>query len=124
MEGSLVYKYVIVLLVVLLSSCAPMPGNTLFKSMKEPTKISEIEDFKEIPQGFWKTNASCYANGFKHKPVMATISLLLGAPILGCSSIRVREGKVVKCHIYYPKGDEYIRQHELRHCMGYKDVLY
>ena len=118
------YKLLILTLVALLSSCAPMPGNTLFKGIKEPMKISEIKDFKEIPQGFWKTNASCYANGFKHRPVMATISLLLGAPILGCSSIIKRGDKIVKCHIYYPKGDEYIRQHELRHCMGYKDVLY
>lgn len=118
------HKYIILVLVVLLSSCAPMPGNTLFKGMTEPMKISEIEDFKEIPQGFWKTNASCYANAFKNSPIKATISAALMAPILGCSSIVKRGDKIVKCHIYYPKGDEYIRQHELRHCMGYKDVLY
>lgn len=101
-----------------------MPGNTLYSGMTEPTPIEQIPDFKEIPQSFWKTNMTCYGRAFKHKPVIATISALLMAPVLGCASIKKESGKIVKCHIYYSEGDEYTRQHELRHCMGYKDVLY
>lgn len=118
------YRYLVVLLAVLLSSCAPMPGNTLFKQVKEPMKISEIKDFEEHPQNLLTTIGSCYAVSMKVRPVTTLIAASLMVPILGCADIKVKKGVITKCHIYYPKGDERIRQHELRHCMGYKDVLF
>lgn len=120
-------KYLILLLVLSLSSCAPMPGNTLFKEVKEPMKISEIKDFKENPQNLLKVVGSCYIVSMKANPIFTTVATGLGVPpiALGCADIRVnRDGVITKCHIYYPTGDERIRQHELRHCMGYKDVFF
>lgn len=106
-----------------ISGCAPMPGDELFETMTQPTAIEDIPDFQEKPQNLFATIASCYAVSFKVRPLTTIAMGYMGVPILGCCDILLKDGKIAKCHAYYPTGDEYIRKHELKHCQGYKDKL-
>lgn len=104
--------------------CAKMPDEKLFPGLSVPTALNDIPDFKEVPQGLVSTIGSCYVVSFKVRPFFTIFAATMGVPILGCCDILVRDGKVVKCHAYYPEGDEYIRKHELQHCKGYDDKLF
>lgn len=77
-----------------------------------------------MPQSLGATILSCYGVAFKTRPILATFAALNLVPILGCCDIYKKDGKIVKCHAYYPTGDEYIRKHELKHCEGYDDSLF
>ncbi len=109
----------------LMCGCAPMPDNTkLFKQIKEPQNVEDIADFKEHPGGLWETIGKCYVISYPSHPIRNTLALLTFTPVIGCAQIQIRDGKITKCHVYYPKGDEYTRTHELNHCRGYADKLF
>lgn len=122
---ALICYCIAIFVLVFMISCAPMPNKSkLFPQVKEEQKLEDIQDFKEHPANLWKTIATCYAVSYPTHPIRNTVALMFMTPILGCSSIRAEGGKIVKCHIYYPKGDEYTRTHELNHCRGYADKLF
>lgn len=112
------------ILLLLASGCASISSTKLLQGVNKPIELEEIEDYKEIEQNLFSTIFSCYGVALKTRPFVALSSAVMGIPILGCCDILVKDGKVVKCHAYFPEGDEYIREHEIQHCKGYADELF
>jgi len=118
------YFFLVVLLA--LCSCAPMPGNTLFKGLEHSTPIAEIESVN-TQFGLWNATKNCNAiswnNGGKGQVVLNCI--LNNCLVYGCSLVKWNEsGDIYQCDIYAAWDVEWIMKHEMRHCEGYDDVLY
>jgi hypothetical protein len=115
---------VIILLVLTMASCAPMPGNQLFPGLTQPTPIEDVLVVEHT--GFLESQAACTKGlwnlGGKH---VVLLSCLLNACIVpACAILEDNgEGVITRCDIYTPFLG-FGREHELRHCEGYSDVLY
>lgn len=111
--------------IIALSSCAPMPGNNLMHGVREPTSIENV-DVRLHKANILSTSAKCLSMLWAEKQYgMTMLAILANSGIIpACAKpwISVETGKVVECDIYY-SADMFLK-HELRHCMGYADVLY
>jgi len=117
-------KTISALLLLGLTACAPMPGNTLFPGLDHPTPIEEVAVTIHIDA--LKTSIYCnkamWESG-KEGLVIANIALNFGM-IPACSTMRWTDGKITTCDIYASFDWQWMIDHEMRHCMGYADVLY
>ena len=112
------------LLILLLSSCSPMPGSWgLQPGIERAHDLSEVE-VTEHPGTVWDTMCACnglyWDNGLGGKlGVISTLGLTMG-----CSVISGTQPGVIRWReIWYPAGWEHVREHELKHCQGYADLF-
>ncbi len=116
-------KFILILL--LLSGCAPMPGNVLFKGLEHDTPLNNVKVVEHI--GWVVTTKTCdsllYTSG-NYKPLVLNC-ILNGCVVFGCAQALWDEnGDIYQCNVYLAWDSDHLRKHELRHCMGYADDLY
>jgi len=109
-----------------LVGCAPMPGNTLFPGLTEPTALKDIDNLT-ITIDDEETTRICNAgvwNGGNYYPVF--LNCLINLCIIpGCAEVLWGDdGHIHTCNVYMSWDWDWLRAHELRHCMGYDDILY
>lgn len=64
----------------------------------------------------------CHELAFRERPFLALLSL---GTLPACSLVeRDGSGGVQSCEVWVPRGIDWMKEHELRHCMGYRDSLY
>lgn len=107
-----------------LLSCAPMPGNLLFKGLDHPTPLENIEITETI--SFTETYIFCNKMMAEHRPGLFVFNVFMNLGFYpGCVILQWdKDGNINKCDTYISFDLEWLREHELRHCMGYDDVLY
>lgn len=111
----------ILLLLLLLAACAPMPGTTLFPELTHPTPIEQVEVVVTIDA--FETQKYCWESIPTHQKVLSCI--LNACWIPACAMpFRNTEGDIKKCYVYLSFDNDYLREHELKHCEGFKDVFY
>ena len=101
-----------------------MPGNTLMKGISKEANLDDIELI--IHKGnFISTSAACHKITWPINPWMSILSVPLNFGVVpGCSLIQFNgDGEIYKCEVWY-SGFEFLLEHELRHCRGFKDRLY
>ena len=113
----------ILLLCLILSGCAPMPGGELFPEISQPADLEDIHITKTI--GVQITTEKCGQALFDYNPKVfwANVLLNFGIP-LGCAIVHHVDGVPVMCEVYAVADWDWIINHELRHCQGFKDSLY
>ena len=111
----------ILLLCLILSGCAPMPGPELWPGLTEPTPIEQVD--VTITIGLVETVAECNSRMAWHQ---VALGCLLNFCIpMGCSTAHWDDtGKIYKCEIWAVADWDWIIDHELKHCEGYRDKLY
>ncbi|MDX9833010.1 MAG: hypothetical protein RBU35_22260 [Anaerolineae bacterium] len=110
------------LLILLLSACSPMPGN--FGLIDGVTRVHSLDEMEvvEHPGGLIETASACNRLHWGRGERIGV--LLTGGCTLGCSLVSGQAvGQIERCEIWYPDGWEYVREHELKHCQGYRDLL-
>jgi len=111
----------ILLAILLVSSCAPMPGNDLLTGLSQPTSLETVRITKTV--GLWETTSFCNRGMEPH--VVALNCLLNACVVMGCADVKWNEeGHIESCDIYVAYDWDWIVDHEMRHCMGYADVFY
>ena len=110
----------LVVLSLLLSSCAPTPGNTLQKGVTHETPLAKMALI--VHKGnFITTSVACHKATWPYKPWLSVASIFLNFGIVpACCMVEYDgSGGVRGCEVWY-SGFDFQLQHELRHCMGYK----
>ena len=99
-----------------------MPGNDLYPGLTEAVPLEEVD--VTITVGFEEASQTCNRLMAElGKPWMVVFNCLFNYCIsFGCSVFHHNEGKVESCEVYVAW--EFLLDHELRHCQGYKDVWY
>ena len=106
----------------LLISSSPMPGN--FGMIDGVTRVHSLGEMEVIehPGGLIETASACNRLHWGRGERIGV--LLTGGCTLGCSLISgPAVGQIERCEIWYPEGWEWVRQHELKHCQGYRDLF-
>lgn len=114
-------RYLLLVLALILCSCAPMPGSVLFEGLTEPTPIEEVRIHKTV--GWVETSVECSK---RIKPHLVFLNCLLNfCVVMGCAEVYWDDtGKVTDCYVWAAADWDWIVDHELKHCEGYKDKLY
>lgn len=102
-----------------------MPGNTLFSKLEQPSKLEDIQVIEVV--GFTETQIVCSKAIWDTKKYIVVINCVLNACIIpACALVYDMDsnGQSDTCLVYLSWDIDSLRQHELRHCMGYNDVLY
>ena len=111
-------------IVIIIAGCAPMPGNTLYPGLSEPTKLEEIADYKVVINPI-TTPIECNKILLKYEQYGLFALNFVGnlGYIVGCADLHasVETGKIDKCHVYIAFPFDLLLFHENRHCMGYQD---
>lgn len=102
-------------------SCAPMPGNTLMQGVSRESLPEEVEIIETVD--FFETQQYCNQNAPIHQLVLNCVTNACFIPACAVPFVD-KEGVVRKCYIYMWTENGYLREHETRHCYGFKDVLY
>jgi len=100
-----------------------MPGEKLHPLLLEPTPLEEVD--LTVIVGVEETTEFC-GNKMLELGMYKTFTFNLIANFgiqFGCALYEIVDGKVKKCDVYVA-WEWYLLDHELRHCMGYKDVWY
>lgn len=116
-------RMMVLISLLLTASCAPMPGNTLFDGLTHPTPVEDVK--VTVTTGVDEASQNCnrlFAEQGSYGMIIA--NCLLNACIwAGCADVQWDyEGDIYSCDIYVAS-DLFI-DHEMRHCLGYADVLY
>jgi hypothetical protein len=116
----------LVLILLLCSACTPLPGNNLLLTLTEPTPLSEVEVIETV--GLIDATLFCNKMLVKYNAYGAMLLNCIGngCMVFGCAEIFLNKAntKVAKCDVYLAWDLNILREHEMRHCMGYSDVLY
>jgi hypothetical protein len=108
-------------ILLLMTSCAPMPGNTLFTGLTHETKLEDVEVIVTISA--YETQLYCtqYAPWY-----MVALNCVTNACFIpACAIMQFDDtGGVKKCYVYSWIDVDFLIEHETRHCQGYKDLLY
>ena len=112
----------ILILSLLLSSCAPLPGTQLYPELTEAVELEDID--LTVTIGFEETSQFCNKKMTElgYEWMVAFNCLFNFCASLGCAVYEYDDGKINKCDVYVAW--EFLLDHELRHCQGYKDVWY
>jgi len=105
----------------LLSSCAPMPGNTLLQGVSRESSLDEVEII--VTTDLIETQKYCTEYAPTHQVVLNCITN--GCFIPACAIPFIDEhGVIKKCYVYLWVENDYLLAHETRHCQGYADLWY
>jgi len=115
-------KPLLLLLLLSLTSCAPMPQpDKLFPGVTHLTPLEDVElIIHEVSLGecLW----ACNKIAWEVNPILPILALGV-APACG-RAYHDGTGGVSKCEVWVPKGDLGAMKHELRHCQGMADRWY
>lgn len=124
----------IILVLIMCSSCAPMPNSTqycaetgkilrephLFKGLIRPAELDEIEI--TIHRGIFETGYVCFTGISTANKVLSIIGNAGIVPACAYVWDVDNDGVTDTCEVYVMF--DYFLDHELQHCRGYDDVLY
>lgn len=109
----------LILLASILSSCAPPPGDILYPGIFRPAELEEVDI--TITIGIIDTQRFC--NSVLPSDLVATNCLTNLCFIPACARVRWGDdGIITTCEVYSWANIDFLIEHELRHCMGYRDV--
>ena len=121
-------KLSLLFILLLVTSCAPMPGNTLVDGLTEPTAQEDIENYNIVIENIFSTSVYCNVQAIKEGNYGIPIfnCLLNSCLSVGCASLYWDDtGHIYECNIHIASGFSWLLlEHEKRHCLGYDDVLY
>jgi len=113
-------KTAILLAMLFLTGCAPMPGATLFPGLDHPS-----DQQATVVIGIAETNRVCNSLAIDRNPKGFLLNCLFNfCFVLGCADVEIKDGKIIKCTAYSSFNLDFIIEHELKHCDGYADLLY
>lgn len=117
-------KYLPILILIFLSACAPMPGNDLYSGLKQEADLDEVKP--EITIGFFATQTGCHQGLIDsgHIGLSALVCITNACIIPACALTEFKDGKVDSCKVFLSWDIDFMREHELRHCKGYRDRWY
>jgi hypothetical protein len=119
LEGSM--KLLCLIICLLISSCSVMPYK-LSSNVDRPTPIESV-NLTIHAESIWMSSYHCHKLAWRINPIFM-VAALGTIPACADVSYSISRRVVTDCEVWYPKGDEYLLEHELKHCMGYKDSLY
>ena len=109
------------LTMLLISSCAPMPGNSFLKGVTHETAIEDVEVITTI--SIYETQLYCtmYVPWY-----MVALNCITNFCFIPACAIMYKDdsGGIEKCYIYSWIDVDFLIDHEKRHCQGYSDVFY
>ena len=116
MNTTQVTKPILLMCLFLLCSCTVLsPQTRLDSQVQEPTPIEEV-DITIIRMGFLEAGWECARLNnipeFLHPLVVQ---------IFGCATTTFVDGKVTECEVILGTDSEFIKNHEINHCLGYID---
>lgn len=115
----------ILICVILFSSCAPMPGTKLINGISSSSTLAEVE-INYHKDNLFATSAKCLSllNEYERYGIIALTFVANAGLVPACVQPwkDIKTNKITKCDIYYSW--DWTLPHEERHCMGYDDVLY
>lgn len=111
----------ILLVTLFVTSCAPMPGNSLLRGVTRASSIEEVEVIETI--SVYETQLYCTMYAPWYQVALNCLLNLCFIPACALPYIS-SEGVVKKCYVYMWIDNDYLREHERRHCVGYADLLY
>lgn len=118
-------KILIAASILLLSSCAPMPGNELFPGFTKPAELKDVDITRTV--GFTETQIECTKLLWAENRKVFFLNCALNFCIVpACAGVWDTDGDGVAdlCKTYVSWDVGSLQEHEDRHCMGYDDVLY
>ena len=105
-----------------LAACSPMPGAFgLIDGVERAHDLGEMEVIEHA--GTFLETAKACNRLYWHRGQKIGVILSLGLTV-GCSLVSgPAVGQIEQCEIWYPEGWEWVRQHELKHRQGYRDLF-
>jgi len=109
----------ILLVVLLLASCAPLPGGKFLPGVTHETALQDIPELEVHEVALPVSMAKCHWVMFKERPIFTLIFI---GGILACADV-IPDGKggVQRCEVWAPG---FLMAHELEHCKGWADRWY
>ena len=110
----------IMIISILLSGCAPLPGGKFLPEITHETALQDIPDLEIHEVALPIAAAKCHWEMFKQNPIFTTI--FFGGGIWACADITPDgKGGVRRCEVWAPS---FLLDHELEHCKGWADRWY
>ena len=114
-------KVICIIFCLFLSGCSVMPYK-LCSEVDAPTPLSEVKlTIHEL--SFLESSYHCHKLAFKMNPLMIIAAFGM-MPACADVTYSRKYRKVKACEVWIPKGIDWMLEHELRHCEGYKDSLF
>lgn len=114
-------KYILLALILMLSSCAPMPGGKFLKGIDHVTELEDIPELIIHDVSIFESTAVCNYLVFKENPLLVIVTM---GGIPACADVTPDgKGGIKKCEVWAP-GEGYLMEHELMHCRGWADKWY
>jgi len=107
------------LVVLILSSCAPLPGGKFLPGITTETSLKDIPDLDVHEVALPVATIKCHGKMFKERPIF---TVLFFGGIWACADV-IPDGKggVRRCEVWAPS---FLLKHELEHCKGWADRWY
>ena len=114
--------YALTIVMLFLAACSPIPGSwVLIDGVERVHDLGEMEVVEHV--GTFRETASACNKLYWQRGQKIGVILSLGMTA-GCSLVSgPAVGQIERCEIWYPDGWEWVRQHELQHCKGYRDLF-
>ncbi len=112
----------LILIALLMQGCTVFSAqDELYPWVNRPLKIEEVQVVYHKENIFSIMKLVGWDEG-SIDPITSILGFpVLGAAILECADDAQFDGKYCKCDVYLAMDYEWLREHELQHCMGYKD---
>ena len=125
MTINILKTFLAAMVTIVIISCAPMPGGSLHKNLRNETPISEVRNIN-IEVDLIKTSTKCNNLVWKDNPHQVVLNCLLnGCFVMACANVKWNDkGEVEQCNIYSSFDNAWIIEHELEHCKGIADKWY
>ena len=112
-------KALCLIICLMLSGCSVMPYK-LCSEVDTPTPLDQV-NLTVHELSIWESSWHCHKLAWEYNPLMMILAF---GTLPACSEVTYKDGKVEACEVWVPNGSKYLLEHELRHCMGYRDSLF
>lgn len=113
-------KLIIILLLLVLPACAPMPGGKFLPGITHATELKDIPELVVHDCNIFQSTAMCNWLLLKQGSILPILAV---GGIIACADVQIdTKGGVWRCEVWAPT--DYMMKHELLHCNGWADKWY